>query len=138
MIATQIQLSQMNKLAEALDIDPVALRLHNLVGDGDPMPWGKPLPDDARGLRQSLIAAAEAIGWRRDGNKPAPAIKRTAELEVLMAHSDFAKAGNTFSYNYKGTPVTCFRRKKVNLPDWSVMPVVKPTTFDLILPFDMP
>ncbi len=56
--------SQMNKLAEALDMDPVALRLHNLVGDGDAMPWGKPLTDDARGLRQALIAAAEAAGWQ--------------------------------------------------------------------------
>ncbi len=59
--------SQMNKLAEALDMDPVALRLQNLVADGEPMPWGKPLTDDARGLRQSLIAAAEAVGWHRVG-----------------------------------------------------------------------
>lgn len=58
--------SQMDKLAEALDIDPVALRLRNLVGDGDPAPWGKPLPDDARGLRDCLVRAAEAVGWEQD------------------------------------------------------------------------
>jgi CO/xanthine dehydrogenase Mo-binding subunit len=57
--------SQMNKLAEALQMDPVALRLRNLVHNGDPMPWGKPLPDDARGLADVLIAAAEAVGWRQ-------------------------------------------------------------------------
>ncbi len=57
--------SQMNKLAEALGMDPVTLRLRNLVREGEPMPWGKPLPDDARGLEQSLIAAAEAAGWRQ-------------------------------------------------------------------------
>ena len=56
--------SQMDKLAEALDMDPVTIRLRNVVHDGDPMPWGKPLPDDARGLGETLIAAAEAIGWR--------------------------------------------------------------------------
>jgi CO/xanthine dehydrogenase Mo-binding subunit len=61
--------SQMNKIAEALDMDPVALRLRNLVGDGDPMPWGKPLPDDARGLRESLIAAAHAAGWQSEGER---------------------------------------------------------------------
>jgi CO/xanthine dehydrogenase Mo-binding subunit len=75
--------SQMNKLAEALNMDPVVLRLRNLVGDGDPMPWGKPLPDDARGLRQALVAAAEAVGWEEpaaledepggDGAQEAPA-----------------------------------------------------------------
>lgn len=57
--------SQMNKLAEALKMDPVELRLRNLVRNGEPMAWGTPLPDDARGLEQSLIAAAEAIGWVR-------------------------------------------------------------------------
>lgn len=55
--------SQMNKLAEALQMDPVELRLRNIIHNGDPMPWGTPLPDDARGLEQSLVAAAEAIGW---------------------------------------------------------------------------
>ena len=57
--------SQMSKLAEALKIDPVALRLRNLIRDGEPMPWGKPLPDDGRGLEESLIAVARAIGWRK-------------------------------------------------------------------------
>ncbi len=57
--------SQMNKLAEALGMDPVELRLRNLVRAGDPMPWGKPLPDDGRGLERCLVAAAEAAGWRR-------------------------------------------------------------------------
>ncbi|MGC9522706.1 MAG: xanthine dehydrogenase family protein molybdopterin-binding subunit [Anaerolineae bacterium] len=61
--------SQMNKLAEALDMDPVELRLRNLVGGDDPMPWGKPLPDDARGLRDTLIAAAEAVGWQRQDDE---------------------------------------------------------------------
>ncbi len=56
--------SQMNKLADALQIDPIDLRLRNLISDGDPMPWGKPLPDDARGLKEVLVAAAEAVGWR--------------------------------------------------------------------------
>ncbi len=56
--------SQMNKLADALGMDPVALRLRNLVEDGGSMPWGKPLPDDARGLKEALVAAAQAVGWR--------------------------------------------------------------------------
>ncbi len=59
--------SQMNKLAEALGIDPVDLRLRNIVRDGDPMPWGKPLPDDAAGLEKTLVAVAEELGWQEAG-----------------------------------------------------------------------
>ncbi len=57
--------SQMNKLAEALKMDPVEFRLRNVVHEGDPMPWGKPLPDSAQGLEDSLIAAAQAVGWEQ-------------------------------------------------------------------------
>ncbi|MDY0018613.1 MAG: xanthine dehydrogenase family protein molybdopterin-binding subunit [Anaerolineae bacterium] len=55
--------SQMHKLAEALGMDAVEFRLRNLVPADGPMPWGMPLPDDARGLETALIAAAEAVGW---------------------------------------------------------------------------
>jgi len=57
--------SQMNKLAEALAMDPVEFRLRNLIHESDVMPWGKPLPDDARGLQDCLIATARAAGWER-------------------------------------------------------------------------
>jgi CO/xanthine dehydrogenase Mo-binding subunit len=63
--------SQMSKLAEALEMDPVTLRLRNLADGGEPMPWGRALPDDAQGLRQCLVAAAEVVGWQRasDGDR---------------------------------------------------------------------
>ncbi|MGC9400155.1 MAG: xanthine dehydrogenase family protein molybdopterin-binding subunit [Anaerolineae bacterium] len=57
--------SQMNKLAEALDMDPVEFRLRNILRGDDDAPWGEPLPDDAQGLEDALIAAAEAMGWER-------------------------------------------------------------------------
>ena len=55
--------SQLNKLAEAIGMDPVEIRMRNVVRAGDPMPWGKPLPDDARGLVDTLRAVAESLGW---------------------------------------------------------------------------
>ncbi len=68
--------SQMNKLADALGLDPVEFRLRNLVHNGDPMPWGQPLPDDARGLEDCLIAAASAIGWKKnDAGWRAPTVE---------------------------------------------------------------
>ena len=103
--------SQMDKLAEALDMDPVALRLRNLVGDGDPMPWGKPLPDDGRGLRQCLIAAAETVGWRQDlvalaadgGGWTAPDIAPRAEDPAYLRRGvgialAFKNIGYSFGY----------------------------------------
>ena len=67
--------SQMNKLAEAIGMDPVEIRLRNIVHAGDPMPWGKPLPDDARGLADTLIAVAESLGWEKsDAGWQAPQI----------------------------------------------------------------
>ncbi len=96
--------SQMNKLAEALDMDPVALRLRNLAHDGAPMPWGRPLPDDARGLSMSLVAAAESLGWRETSegwqapqvtakfNDP-PYVKRGVGLALA-----FKNVGFSFGY----------------------------------------
>ncbi len=56
--------SQMNKLAEALGLDPVEFRLRNMVEPGDPMPWGRPLPEEATGLKKTLLATAESLGWK--------------------------------------------------------------------------
>lgn len=90
--------SQMDKLAEALDMDPVELRLRNLVAGEEPMPWGKPLPDDARGLQQCLIAAAEAVGWRRDDGGP-------PSRSALLRSRDAAEAGDP-PYLRRGVGIT--------------------------------
>ena len=56
--------SQMNKLAEAIDMDPIELRMRNVVVGGDAMPWGEALPEDPRGLKDALIAMAQSLGWQ--------------------------------------------------------------------------
>jgi CO/xanthine dehydrogenase Mo-binding subunit len=97
--------SQMDKLAEALDMDPVAIRLQNVVRDGDPMPWGKPLPDDARGLEEALIAAAKAVGWRQgeDGDWSAPDVTPPADTPPYLRRGmgialAFKNVGFSFGY----------------------------------------
>jgi len=57
--------SQMDKLAEALGIDPVELRLKNVLTDATPLPTGHPIPGGV-GLAQTIIAAAQAAGWTQD------------------------------------------------------------------------
>jgi CO/xanthine dehydrogenase Mo-binding subunit len=60
--------SQMDIIADALDIDPLELRLRNIVHEGDEGPTGQVL--SAVGLEECLRRAAEAIGWR--DRRPGP------------------------------------------------------------------
>ncbi len=56
--------SQMNKLAEKLGMDPVELRLKNLMVDGDDTVTQAPLSGGKVSLRETALACAENFGWR--------------------------------------------------------------------------
>jgi len=58
--------SQMDKLAEALGIDPVELRLRNVLTGEKLLIVGTPIPGGV-GLTETIIAAAKAAGWTQDG-----------------------------------------------------------------------
>ncbi|MGH7399326.1 MAG: xanthine dehydrogenase family protein molybdopterin-binding subunit [Candidatus Rokuibacteriota bacterium] len=60
--------SQMDIIADALGIDPLELRLRNIVREGDEGPTGQVLT--AVGLEECLRRAADAIGWR--DRRPGP------------------------------------------------------------------
>ncbi|RME88653.1 MAG: aldehyde oxidase [Anaerolineae bacterium] len=53
---------QMNKLAEALGMDPVEFRRRNALKEGDTLGVGTPAPGPVT-VRQVLDAAAEKFGW---------------------------------------------------------------------------
>jgi CO/xanthine dehydrogenase Mo-binding subunit len=55
---------QMNKLAEALGMDPVELRLKNVLREGDLLSVGTPLPPPVS-IAQVVEQCAENSGWRR-------------------------------------------------------------------------
>ena len=57
--------SQMDKLAEALDIDPVELRLKNVITDATLLSVGTPIPGGV-GMTETIITAAKAAGWTQD------------------------------------------------------------------------
>ncbi len=57
--------TQMNKLAEALKIDPVELRLRNVARDGDVISVNTPLPKGVT-LDKVVQAAAKAAGWKKE------------------------------------------------------------------------
>jgi CO/xanthine dehydrogenase Mo-binding subunit len=60
--------SQMDIIADDLGIDPLELRLRNVVHDGDTGPAGEPL--SAVSVEECLRRAAQAIGWQ--DRRPAP------------------------------------------------------------------
>jgi CO/xanthine dehydrogenase Mo-binding subunit len=60
--------SQMDVIADALGVDPLELRLRNIVHDGDEGPTGQAL--SGVGLEECLRKAAAAIGWEE--RKPGP------------------------------------------------------------------
>jgi CO/xanthine dehydrogenase Mo-binding subunit len=62
--AVYIAEQQVNKLAEALGMDPVELRMRNLVRDGSLQCTGAPFPPGVT-TREATEACAEAAGWQR-------------------------------------------------------------------------
>ncbi|MFO7634320.1 MAG: xanthine dehydrogenase family protein molybdopterin-binding subunit [Caldilinea sp.] len=66
---------QVNKLAEALGIDPVELRMRNLWRDGMTLPTKSPLPTGCTAT-EVVTAAAQRAGWRQ---RPANGWKRSED-----------------------------------------------------------
>jgi CO/xanthine dehydrogenase Mo-binding subunit len=66
---------QMDRLAEALDMDPVELRLKNVLTDDSLLTTGTPIPGGV-GLTETITTAARAAGWTQDadGHWHSPAI----------------------------------------------------------------
>lgn len=59
---------QMNKLAVALEMDPVELRMKNLYHDGSIALTGKEVPPGV-GIREALRQAALAAGWKEEDGR---------------------------------------------------------------------
>lgn len=56
--------TQMNKLAQALKMDPVEIRLHNVARDGDILSVKSALPLGVT-LDKVIVAGAKAAGWKK-------------------------------------------------------------------------
>ncbi|MGH7816719.1 MAG: xanthine dehydrogenase family protein molybdopterin-binding subunit, partial [Candidatus Binatia bacterium] len=56
--------TQMDIIADALGIDPVELRLKNVLQKGDPFSTGEPMPE--MHYNELIASAVEKIGWKND------------------------------------------------------------------------
>jgi CO/xanthine dehydrogenase Mo-binding subunit len=96
---------QINKLAEALKIDPVEIRMRNVLKEGSLLSVGTPLPSGVT-ISKVIQACAEKAGWRNtDHGWKAP--------ERLDGKAPNIKEGLGFSCSYKnvgfsfGAPERC-------------------------------
>jgi len=106
---------QMNKLAEALDMDPVELRARNVLQEGSLLSVGSPLPKGVS-LPQVLDHCAAVGGWQRTPSKgwQRPLEGQPGTIFNLQTHSPHLKRGVGFACAYKnvgfsfGAPENCW------------------------------
>jgi CO/xanthine dehydrogenase Mo-binding subunit len=91
---------QMNKLAEALEIDPVELRTRNLLRDGDSAATGTPLPGGVS-LVEVTEQCARAAGWTQGAGgwkRPSAKGSRLGQRRGLGIAVGFKNVGFSFGY----------------------------------------
>lgn len=96
-----------NKLADALGIDPVELRMQNLAKEGSLQTTGAPFPPGVT-IREVTKACAEGAGWRAKSNgwELAHPKKITSEKPHLRHGLGLACAHKNVGFSY-GYPESC-------------------------------
>lgn len=94
--------TQINHLAEALRIDPVELRLRNVLREGSLMSVGTPIPEGIS-LAQVVEACAQTAGWQSPaGNWEMPGkVTGVAGDTVFEPSGEHIKRGIGFACAYK-------------------------------------
>ncbi|MFZ6018401.1 MAG: xanthine dehydrogenase family protein molybdopterin-binding subunit, partial [Chloroflexota bacterium] len=99
---------QMNKLAEALSMDPVEIRMRNLLDEGDLLSVGTPLPAGVS-IKKVVEACAKSAGWVKgeDGwHRPAGFQVKTDQAH-LKRGIGFACAFKNVGFSF-GAPENCW------------------------------
>lgn len=99
---------QMNKLAEALGMDPVEIRMRNLLDEGDLLSVGTPLPAGVS-IKKVVEACAKSAGWIKGENgwyRPDGFQVRT-DRPHLKGGIGFACAFKNVGFSF-GAPENCW------------------------------
>ncbi|NPV76777.1 MAG: xanthine dehydrogenase family protein [Anaerolineae bacterium] len=102
--------SQMNKLAEALNMDPVDFRLKNLLQEGSLLSVGTPLPKGVT-IREVVEACAESAGWRFTNGKWSKAVppQNFERYQHLKRGIGFACSFKNVGFSF-GAPEQCMAK----------------------------
>jgi CO/xanthine dehydrogenase Mo-binding subunit len=97
---------QMEKLAEALHMDPVELRLKNVLVNGSVGPLGSAIPAGV-GIKETLEKAALAACWRRVGRRwmspRLPAASAPHKRRGIGVACGWKNVGYSFGFDDKAT-----------------------------------
>ena len=88
---------QMNRLAAALGLDPVALRLRNCYREGDIGIWGTKVPSVVS-IPEVIEACAEGAGW---GDSPQPDLASFSPFRSLPPQPSRQRRGRGFACGMK-------------------------------------
>ena len=103
--------TQMNRLAEALGIDPIEIRLRNVLREGSLLSVGTPLPKGVS-LARVIEACAQEAGWQSgsDGWQRAQDEAGRFQMQTLQPHLKrgvgFACAFKNVGFSF-GAPENC-------------------------------
>lgn len=92
--------SQMNKLAHALDLDPVVMRLKNVLRNGVPSVTQTPLPDGVS-IGKVIERCAAAAGWNNDFVVEAVRNTRFQSFRTLPPETNCLRRGRGFACAFK-------------------------------------
>lgn len=101
--------SQMNKLAEALGLDPVEIRRRNVLREGSLLTTQTPIPPGVS-IAEVVEACAEASGWGAD---PPPVKRELQAFQTVPSRPEALRRGRGFACAFKnvgfsfGAPEKC-------------------------------
>jgi CO/xanthine dehydrogenase Mo-binding subunit len=99
--------SQIDKIAEALHMDPVELRVRNLIAEGDLLSVGTPLPKGVT-IKEVVETCALKAGWTHSGEKGWQKPGHTNTREGSIAHGlGFACGYKNVGFSF-GAPENCW------------------------------
>jgi CO/xanthine dehydrogenase Mo-binding subunit len=102
---------QMNRLAEALGLDPVEIRARNVVKEGSILSVGTPMPKGVS-MPQVLERCAEEAGWKKVEGKWSRPAPRPPSLASRKRGIGFAIAFKNVGFSF-GAPEQCWATVKL-------------------------
>ncbi len=96
---------QMTKLAEALKMDPVELRMKNIIEEGSSLAIGSPMPPGVS-MPEVVTTCAAHAGWKQVNGKWQRPIKKTNQNTTIKTGLGFACGYKNIGFSY-GAPEQC-------------------------------